>query len=130
MVLLLAALFDCAALASQERVDDSEQSQKVGYPDLDTPFTSHIERSNLTVRMMLRRFTRLTNGQSKSWKHHEAAISLLVAVYNFCRPHMTLNERMGYKCTPAMAAGLTDHVWSVQELLEKIIPQGTRAIAS
>jgi hypothetical protein len=80
--------------------------------------------------MMLRRFTRLTNGHSKSWDHHEAAIALLFPYYNFCRPHMTLNEREERPTTPAMAAGLTDHVWSVKELREKVIPEGSTAIAS
>lgn len=73
--------------------------------------TSHVERSNLTVRMTLRRWTRLTNAFSKSWKHHEAALALYIAFYDFCRPHMTL------KTTPAVAAKLTDHRWTIQELL-------------
>jgi hypothetical protein len=80
--------------------------------------------------MLVRRFTRITNGHSKSWRHHEAAIALLFAYYNFCRPHMTLTERTEKPCTPAMAAGLADHVWSVKELLEKVIPHGTEAMAS
>jgi hypothetical protein len=101
-----------------------------GDPDLDTACTSHIERSNLTIRILLRRFTRLTNGHSKSWRHHEAAIALLFAYYNFARPHMTLTEREERPTTPAMAAGLTDHVWSVTELLASVIPEGTTAIAS
>jgi IS1 family transposase/transposase-like protein len=101
-----------------------------GNPDMDAACTSHVERSNLTIRMLLRRFTRLTNGHSKSWRHHEAAIALLFAYYNFCRPHMTLTEREDRPTTPAMAAGLTDHVWSVAELLEKVIPRGSEAIAS
>jgi hypothetical protein len=60
----------------------------------------------------------LTNAFSKKWDNHEAAFALFFAFYNFCRPHMTLTEEMGYKCTPAMRAGLTDHVWIVDELLE------------
>jgi IS1 family transposase len=92
-----------------------------GNPDLESACTSHIERSNLTVRMMLRRFTRLTNAHSKSWRHHEAALGLLFSYYNFCRRHMTL------KCTPAMAAGLTDHAWSVKELIRRVIPEDARA---
>jgi hypothetical protein len=74
--------------------------------------------------MMLRRFTRLTNAFSKSWRHHEAALALLFCYYNFVRKHMTL------KRTPAMAAGLTDHAWSVKELIQAAIPEGARARAS
>ena len=63
------------------------------------------------MRMCLRRFTRLTNGFSKSLAHHAAMVSFYFAFYNFCRVHQTL------RVTPAMEAGLTDHVWSVAELL-------------
>jgi transposase-like protein/IS1 family transposase len=101
-----------------------------GNPDLQIACTSHVERSNLTVRMMLRRFTRLTNAHSKSWKHHEAAIALLFAYYNFCRSHETLRENMGYRCTPAMSAELTDHVWTVEELIRQAIPEGEEARVS
>ena len=73
--------------------------------------TSHVERSNLTLRMTVRRWTRLTNAFSKSWKHHEAMMALYICFYNFCRKHMTLNT------TPAVASRLTDHVWSIEELL-------------
>ena len=83
----------------------------VGDPDMNLVCTSHVERSNLTLRMTVRRWTRLTNAFSKSWKHHEAAMSLYIAFYNFVRPHMTL------KTTPAVASRLTDHVWSIEELL-------------
>lgn len=61
--------------------------------------------------MHLRRFTRLTNAFSKSAVHLKAAVALFIAYYNFCRPHQSL------RVTPAMEAGLTDHVWSLQELL-------------
>jgi IS1 family transposase len=94
-----------------------------GNPDLRAASTSHVERSNLTFRMMLRRFTRLTNGHSKSWDHHKAVISLFVFFYNFCRKHMTLKQ------TPAMAAGLTHHVWTVRELIESAIIGGNAAVA-
>jgi hypothetical protein len=67
--------------------------------------------------MQIRRLTRLTNAFSKKWENHEAALVLFFAYYNFCRPHMTLTEEAGCKTTPAMAAGLTDHVWGVAELL-------------
>lgn len=75
--------------------------------------TSHIERSNLSLRMATRRFTRLTNAFSKKWENHEAALALWFAFYNYCRKHMTLKE------TPAMASGLEDHVWTIRELIEE-----------
>jgi transposase-like protein/IS1 family transposase len=82
-----------------------------GDPDLKKISTSFVERLNLTARMHCRRLTRLTNAYSKSLRHLKAAIALLVAWYNFVRVHQTL------RVTPAMQAGLTDHVWSINELL-------------
>ncbi len=82
-----------------------------GSPDLDHICTSYVERSNLTVRMHLRRFTRLTNGFSKKLSHLKAAVDLYALWYNVCRVHQTL------RVTPAMEAGLTDHIWTVEELL-------------
>jgi len=73
--------------------------------------TSHVERSNLTIRMHLRRFTRLTNGFSKKRTNLAAAVSLFVVWYNFCRVHSTL------RVTPAMQAGLTNYIWTIGELL-------------
>lgn len=75
--------------------------------------TSHIERSNLSLRMSTRRFTRLTNGFSKKWANHEASLALWFAFYNFGRKHMTLKE------TPAMASGLEVHIWTIRELIEE-----------
>lgn len=83
----------------------------MGDPDEKRISTSHIERANLTVRMHLRRFTRLTNGFSKKLENLKAAVAVFVAWYNFCRVHQTL------RVTPAMEAGLTDHVWTIGELL-------------
>lgn len=77
----------------------------------DKPSTSHVERQNLTMRMSMRRFTRLTNAHSKKAENHVHAVALHAAYYNFCRIHATL------RVTPAMAAGLTDHLWSVEELI-------------
>jgi IS1 family transposase len=74
--------------------------------------TSYIERQNLSLRMSQRRFTRLSNGFSKKLRNHKAAVALYVAHYNLCRVHETL------KVTPAMALGLTDHVWRIAELVE------------
>ncbi len=85
---------------------------KIGRPDVRHISTSHIERANLSVRMHLRRLTRLTNAFSKKLSNLQAAVTLYVAFYNFCRGHQTHKG-----ATPAMAAGLTDHVWSIAELL-------------
>ena len=86
-----------------------------GSPDNAHISTSYVERANLTMRMSMRRFTRLTNGFSKKLENHMHAIALHFAFYNFCRPHKTLSTP--YQRTPAMAAGLSDHVWTVEELL-------------
>jgi IS1 family transposase len=80
--------------------------------------TSYAERSNLSIRMGSRRFTRLTNGFSKKLENHAAAVSLYVAYYNLCRVHETLTPNVRHQTTPAMALGLTDHPWSIGELLE------------
>jgi transposase-like protein/IS1 family transposase len=85
----------------------------MGEPDEDRICTSHVERSNLTLRMQIRRLTRLTNAFSKKWENHEAALALFFAYYNFCRVHMTL------RMTPAQASGLTSETWSVQKLLDE-----------
>ncbi len=85
---------------------------KIGRPDFSRISTSHVERANLSVRMHLRRLTRLTNAFSKKLENHKAAITLYVAFYNFCRPHQTHKGP-----SPAMAAGLADHVWTIAELL-------------
>jgi transposase-like protein/IS1 family transposase len=84
-----------------------------GAPEEDKISTSHIERFNLTYRMSMRRFTRLTNGHSKSLRHHTAMQALFIAWYNFGRKHETLHGN-----TPAMASGLSDHVWTIKELIE------------
>ena len=80
--------------------------------------TSYAERGNLSIRMACRRFTRLTNAFSKKLECHIAAVALYVAHYNFCRPHETLTPDARHQTTPAMALGLTDHVWSVGELID------------
>ena len=74
--------------------------------------TSYVERNNLTMRMSMRRFTRLTNAFSKKVENHAAMVSLHFMHYNFARPHSAL----GKNTTPAMAAGVSDHVWTVQEI--------------
>jgi IS1 family transposase len=83
------------------------------FPDMNRVCTSHCERMNLNFRTFMRRMTRLSNGFSKSWRNHEAALGLYIAHYNYCRVHGTL------KTTPAVASGLTGQKWTVRELLEK-----------
>jgi len=85
------------------------------------------ERSNLTLRMESRRFTRLTNGFSKKLECHAAAVSLYVAHYNWCRPHEALTLDARHQTTPAMAIGITDHVWSIGELLDAALAIAPRA---
>jgi IS1 family transposase len=82
-----------------------------GDPDPDHISTSYVERLNLTMRMSMRRYTRLTNAFSKKVENHAAAVSLHFMHYNFCRVHQTL------KTTPAVAAGVTDHVWKLHEII-------------
>jgi IS1 family transposase len=84
---------------------------RTGDPDPKHICTSHIERQNLTMRMQMRRFTRLTNAFSKKLTNLKAACALHFAHYNFCRVHQSL------RVTPAMAAGITSSVWSLEQLL-------------
>ena len=87
------------------------QEQRItGNPDPAFISTSYVERQNLTMRMQMRRFTRLTNGFSKKVDNHKAAIALHYMHYNFARIHKSL------RVTPAMEAGITDHVWSLEEI--------------
>jgi transposase-like protein/IS1 family transposase len=99
---------------SPAKIESAEKKPVFGNPDWDRICTSHIERFNLTVRMQVRRFTRLTNAHSKSPKHHVAMQAIFFAWYNFCRKHETIKGQ-----TPAMAAGLADKVWSIREMLER-----------
>jgi hypothetical protein len=83
----------------------------MGTPDPQHINTSYVERQNLTMRMSMRKFTRLTNGFSKKIENHVAAIALHYMHYNFCRIHQTL------RVTPAMAAGVAGRLWSLQDLV-------------
>jgi IS1 family transposase len=83
-----------------------------GNPDPNHVSTSYVERHNLTMRMGMRRFTRLTNGFSKKIDNHIAMVAIHAVYYNFARIHKTL------RITPAMAAGLSDHVWSLEEIVQ------------
>ncbi len=85
--------------------------RRMGYPQRERICTSHIERQNLSIRMGMRRMTRLTNAFSKKWANLEAAYALWFAYYNWCRVHKTL------RVTPAMESGITDHVWTIAELI-------------
>jgi IS1 family transposase len=82
-----------------------------GHPDPRHISTSFVERQNLSMRMMIRRFTRLTNAFSKKVENHAAMLALYFFYYNFCRVHQTL------RVTPAMEAGVSDHVWSIEEMV-------------
>jgi IS1 family transposase len=92
-----------------------------GDPDPKHVSTSYVERQNLTLRMSMRRFTRLTNGFSKKIENHGHMVSLFYMYYNFCRVHQTL------RVTPAMEAGLADHVWTIDELVGLLDVEITRA---
>lgn len=96
---------------SPAEVVDSVPYKIMGRPVRKRICTSHIERQNLSIRMGMRRMTRLTNGFSKKWENLEAAYSLWFAYYNFCRRHQSL------RITPAMEQGLTDHQWTVADLV-------------
>ena len=97
---------------SPPHVVAAERRAISGSPDMNYVSTSFIERQNLTMRMQMRRFTRLTNAFSKKLENLKAAVALHFAHYNFVRVHSSL------RVTPAMAAGITDHLWSVKDLLD------------
>jgi IS1 family transposase len=98
---------------SPPHVVRQEKAVITGRPDQAHISTSLVERQNLTMRMSMRRFTRLTNGFSKKVENHRAAVALHFAHYNFVRLHRTI------RCTPAMAANVSRHLWSMQELVER-----------
>ena len=87
-------------------------------PDMSRVSTSYVERQNLTMRMGMRRFARLTNGFSKKVENLAHAVSLHYMHCNFARPHQTLTNQFGRPITPVMAAGKADHVWSCWEIAE------------
>jgi IS1 family transposase len=94
-----------------------------GNPDPKHISTSFVERQNLSMRMGMRRFTRLTNGFSKKLENHGHMVALYFMHYNFCKIHQTI------RVTPAMEAGITDHVWSVEELIALLEPKRQKQIA-
>lgn len=101
-----------------------EKRPMIGDPDPAHISTSYVERANLSMRMSMRRFTRLTNGFSKKIENHAASIAIYFTWYNFGRVHQTL------KTTPAIKSGIASHVWTVDEmvnLLAAVEPKSTRA---
>jgi hypothetical protein len=95
-----------------------ERVRVMGGPDPRYISTSFVERQNLTMRMGMRRFTRLTNAFSKKVENHAYQVALHFMHYNFCRIHKTL------RVTPAMEAGVSDHVWSIEEIVA-LLPEPT-----
>ena len=96
---------------SPAQCNGTRKTRVMGNPDREHISTSYVERQNLTMRMSMRRFTRLTNAFSKKVENHEAAVALHFMWYNFGRVHQTL------RVTPAMEAGVTDHIWTIEELI-------------
>lgn len=94
----------------------TEKRRITGNPDIKNVSTSYVERQNLTMRMHMRRFTRLTNAFSKKLENHMHAISLYFMFYNYCKIHKSL------RITPAMAAGITEHVWEIADIVN-LIPE-------
>ena len=111
LVKVYAALREGEQRYSPADVVEAVPKPVMGNPDRKRICTSHVERQNLTMRMQMRRLTRLTNAFSKKWENLWAAICLHFAWYNFVRVHQTL------RVTPAMEAGITDRVWKIADLL-------------
>lgn len=108
---------------SPPEVIGTERRWIMGRPDAAHVSTSYVERQNLTMRMNVRRLTRLTNAHSKKLENHAHAMALHYMYYNLCRSHETLTKaRGGIKTTPAMAAGVADHVWKVSEIAALLEP--------
>ena len=102
---------------------DADRYNVNGISDLTTICTSHVERNNLTIRTFMKRFTRLALGFSKKVENLAAATAIHVAVYNFCRIHSTI------RCTPAMAAGVIDRLWSMGDLYDAVTGHAAQVVA-
>lgn len=100
----------------------SVKTPVMGNPDVSMFSTSYVERANLTISMGMRRMTRLTNGFSKKAENHAHAFAIHAMFYNFCRPHQKLTKAMKAKTTPAMDYGLTDRVWTVEDVFTLMDP--------
>ena len=103
---------DAASRYSPAEVVKTERTVITGMPDISRISTSHVEKQNHTLRMHCRRLTMLTNAFSKKLENFQAAVALNFAYYNFCKRHITI------KTTPAKAAGVENHEWTVAELVE------------
>jgi transposase-like protein/IS1 family transposase len=117
LVKIYRATRDGAARYSPAEIIDIHTNVICGNPDEEKVCTSHVERANLSIRMGVRRMTRLTNAFSKKWENHEYHLALYFLYYNFCRTHQTL------KTTPAVTAGLTDKQWSIERMLNELATQ-------
>jgi len=106
---------------SPAKIIGAQAATIMGRPDRRHVSTSYVERQNLTMRMSMRRFTRLTNGFSKKLENHVAMIAIFYLHYNFCRIHQTL------RITPAMAAGVSNHAWEISELVGLLEVRSTEA---
>lgn len=104
---------EAAARYSPAEVIKTEKTAVIGEPDMDRITTSHVEKQNHTLRMHCRRLTRLTNAFSKKLENFMAAVALNFCYYNFCKRHIAV------RMTPAQAAGIEDHAWTVAELVER-----------
>lgn len=114
---------DSVAGYSPGNVIGARRETIMGRPDVSKICTSHSERNNLTMRMQMRRFTRLTNGFSKKLDNHRLACAVHFVHYNFARIHSSLRE------TPAMAAGISDHVWELSEIIALLEAEEMRLAA-
>lgn len=116
---------DAATRYSPAPCTGIERIVQWGMPDPDHISTSYVERQNLSMRMGMRRFTRLTNAFSKKLENHAHAVALHFLFYNFCRAHTTLTQAHPYRypTTPAMAAGLADRVWTVEDVCGLLDPE-------
>lgn len=108
-----AGLHDSENRYSPSDIQSVERKRMLGDPDFGDISTSLVERQNLTMRMQMRRMTRLTNGFSKKYQNHMDAIALHFMIYNFVREHGSLDHQ-----TPAMAAGVADHAWTLEEVVK------------
>ena len=117
LVKIFGATTVAAGRYSPARLVRTEKEAITGNPDMDFVSTSHVERQNLTMRMQMRRFTRLTNAFSKKVEYHLYAVALHYTYYNYVRPHGTLSKEAGKPTTPAMAVGLSEKPWTFADIL-------------
>jgi hypothetical protein len=114
LVKLYGATIGAPGRYSPAECTGSKKIRREGNPDIDHVSTSYVERQNLTIRMHMRRFTRLTNAFSKKVDNHAHAVALNMMYYNFVRIHKTL------RVTPAMAAGVSDRLWEIADIAQLV----------